>query len=239
MPRARDADLTGQRFGMLTAISKGRTDGKKRTWFYRCDCGRIKEKVRSEVTREQRTGRLSNCGCRTKEIQAQKRMTHGMTSHPAYWAWRSMNDRCRLPSHQAWKNYGARGISVCAEWQTSFEAFWKDMGASYCRGLELDRENNNGNYEKSNCRWVTDRTQSNNKRPNIYLDTPQGRMTVGQASRVFKIGVTTLLYRREHGWPPELMFADPDFSNRVGASMTFSMQDRAIDLSSEEVEGRL
>ena len=239
MPRARDLDIASQKSGMLTALRQGRTDGRKRWWLYQCDCGKTCEKRRADIAANQKKGRISNCGCKTKEFIGNATRKHGMTWHPAYWVWRSMKDRCRLPSHQAWKNYGARGITVCPEWLAGFETFWREMGPTYQHGLELDRIDNNAGYSKANCRWTTVRVQTNNKRGNLWLETPKGRMTAAQASRVFQIGVTTIHYRLSRGWPADLVFADPKFSNRVGASMTFSTQDRAADLSSEEVAGRL
>jgi Fic family protein len=77
----------------------------------------------------------------------------------------------------------------------SFQAFWKDMGETYSTGLTLDRIDNSQGYEKSNCRWVGYRTQANNRRGNVLVDTPKGKMTISQASRVFGIGKTTIHYR--------------------------------------------
>jgi hypothetical protein len=140
--------------------------------------------------------------------------THGMSSHPAYAVWRSMCDRCRLPSHQAWHNYGARGITVCKKWEASFSAFWEDMGASYQQGLTLERLDNSKGYSKKNCAWVTSREQGNNRRVNTRIQTPWGELTVAQASRRSGINVTTLLYRIEVGVPPSKMFVKPDLRNR-------------------------
>lgn len=239
MPRAGDADLTGQKFGMLTAVSKGKTNGKKRSWIYRCDCGQFCEKQRAHITKDVKAGRIANCGCSTNKFIGQKNTKHGMTRHPAYAVWRSMNDRCRLPTHQAWRNYGAREITVYPEWQNSFESFWEDMGAEYQSGLTLERRQNNLGYCKENCYWATSRAQGNNKRSNTWIMTPQGKMTVAQASRVFGIGQTTILYRLLNGWPQNRLLADPNFQNKGDESMTFSMRGQGIALSSEEIKGRL
>ena len=94
-----------------------------------------------------------------------------------------MKDRCRLPTHQAWANYGGRGVSVCSAWQASFEAFWADMGPTYAKGLTLDRLDNSGDYTPENCAWRTYTDQSNNRRTNRKLQTPWGEMTLSQAAR--------------------------------------------------------
>ena len=86
-----------------------------------------------------------------------------------YWAWKSMKQRTQNPKCKAYKNYGARGITVCQEWQ-KFEAFFRwAINNGYKRGLELDRKNNDEGYSPENCRWVTRQENLNNRRITIYL----------------------------------------------------------------------
>lgn len=207
-------DLSGQQFGMLTALAPSHSDGKKWLWFYECECGIVCVKYGQEVTKTHNRGRLANCGCRTKDLISKATTRHGMSAHPAYSVWRAMLDRCRLPSHQAWANYGERGISVCERWQQNFQNFWDDMGPGYRPGLEIDRRDNNGNYSAENCRWATCMAQANNQRRNVRINTPAGRLTVAQASRLYKIGKTTLHYRIANNWPEDKLLISPDFHNR-------------------------
>jgi len=131
-----------------------------------------------------------------------------MSEHPVYAVWRSMNDRCRLPSHQAWKNYGGRGIFVCAKWQESFENFWGDMGGSYQSGLELDRRDNDSGYSPENCRWVSRRANTMNRRGTIRtVDVPELARTSG-------ISRSTIYYRLAHGWEVDQLVRPPDSTNR-------------------------
>lgn len=206
----RTPDLTGRTYGALTVVSPAHTDGRKRFWRMRCLCGQ--EVVR--VPGEMRKLRMANCGCMTKHLQRRARQTHGMSRHPAYFVWRSMVDRCTLPTHQAWRNYGGRGITVCDEWRESFEAFWRDMGPTYSRGLELDRRDNEAGYTAANCRWVPRRVQANNRRGNIRILTPDGEMTVAQASQRYGVGKTTILYRLANDWPTSKLLIPPHPANR-------------------------
>jgi hypothetical protein len=210
----KNRDLTGQTFGKLTAVHPAGSDGKKMKWVFRCQCGKLVVKGGSDVTKEVKRGGVPNCGCATKYLIGEKNRTHGMSGHPAYWVWRSMRDRCRLPSHQAWENYGARGITVCPEWDSSFEKFWEDMKVGYRSGLTLDRKDNSLGYYSENCRWTSYKIQANNKRGNHIIDTPRGPMTVSQAAVEFGIGRTTILYRLQVGCPQERLFDRPNYANR-------------------------
>lgn len=213
----RAKDLSGLRVGYLTAIRYSRSDGRRSLWVVGCDCGAEIEMVASELVKQSKRGICASCGCKRGETIRLKNTQHGMSKHPAFAVWRSMLDRCRLPTHQAWRNYGARGISVCERWQR-FENFWADMGPTYRTGLTLDRTDNNGNYEPTNCRWVPHKQQARNKRNNTWLDTPWGRMTVAEAAERSGLNHTTLLYRMSRGVGQEHMFSAPDASRKFSIS---------------------
>jgi len=89
---------------------------------------------------------------------------HGMSRTPIYHSWQQMLARCLRPAHPKYRIYGARGIKVCERW-AKFSAFFEDMGATYKDGFTIERINVNGNYEPSNCVWITKSEQSKNKRP--------------------------------------------------------------------------
>ncbi len=83
-----------------------------------------------------------------------------------YSKFRGLFDRCNNPKSKDYKNYGGRGIKC--EWK-NFEDFWKDMESGYAEDLTIDRINNDGNYSKENCRWITNKEQQSNKRNNVFL----------------------------------------------------------------------
>ena len=87
-----------------------------------------------------------------------------------YWAWKSMKQRCLNPRCSAYKNYGARGITICEEWM-EFEPFceWA-LQNGHKRGLDLDRRDNSGGYSPENCRWITRRENTNNRRKTLFIE---------------------------------------------------------------------
>ena len=91
-----------------------------------------------------------------------RRVTHGMSDHPAYSVWANMVYRCSNPNASDYHKYGGRGIRVCDRWK-SFENFWLDMGAGYKQGLTIDRIYPRGNYTPSNCRWTSYSVQNINR----------------------------------------------------------------------------
>ena len=203
-------DITGLTVGFLTAIAPYGRDKKGHIlWRIRCVCGKDVFLPAAELTKMKKKGIVASCGCKRRETIGRKNRKHGMSHHPAFGVWHSMKERCQCPTHKAYKNYGARGIRVCTSWE-SFDRFWADMGPSWRKGLTLDRIDNNGDYCPENCRWVTFKVQSNNKRNTIKVDGQPLTFWVEKTG----IGRTTLLYRLQHGCPREHLFDKPDLSRK-------------------------
>lgn len=164
-------DLAGRRFGRLTVIKRsGTSKSHSVVWLCRCDCGNLCEISSTCLIH----GHTRSCGCygieRRTAASVAANKTHGMSKDRLYTVWSSMKQRCGNPNAHEYENYGGRGISVCDEWSSSFEAFceW-----AYSHGYDpnaprgkctIDRIDVNGNYEPSNCRFVDMKVQCRNRR---------------------------------------------------------------------------
>lgn len=148
-----------------------------------------------------KNGKTKSCGCLQRESVIERNIsnsTHGHTvkqmSNKTYQAWKGIKDRCFNKDSNGYKNYGGRGISICERWANSFERFLADMGEAP-RGMSIDRINNNGNYEPSNCKWSTPKEQANNRRSNRHTNITGKALSIAQAAFALGVKYSTLLYR--------------------------------------------
>ena len=167
-------DLTGMVFGRLTAAELSHCNPRGVSyWRCKCECGSITIANKYSLF----NGRVQSCGCIHREQSRQRKLKHGMSAQDAhgwvnrtYRIWVAMRTRCNNPNTLAYPNYGGRGIKVCPEWD-DFSVFLRDMGE--CPpGLSIERRDNNGRYEKSNCYWADALTQRLNQRKRTHC--PQG-----------------------------------------------------------------
>ena len=194
-------DLTGQRFGRLTALNVVGSKNGHSTWLCQCDCGNTKV-VTSQCLRQ---GKTKSCGC----IGNNKQKTHGMTGTRLYKIWRGMIDRCCNTRDHNYTNYGSRGIKVCNEWK-HFEPF-RDWAFSngYTEDLSIDRVDVNGDYCPENCRWADSFVQQNNKRNNHVIEYNGESHTLTGWSRMIGITSANLRQRLQHGWSIEKALTTP------------------------------
>lgn len=161
---AKAKDLTGLKFGRLTAIEPaGRSKNKCIMWRCVCDCGN-EVVVKSNSLN---SGNTKSCGCLHKEGLKKSRTTHGMTHTRQYKIWCAMKARCYDKNNISFKYYGGVGIKVCNEWRNDFLAFYEwAMKNGYADDLTIDRINTSGDYSPDNCRWITISEQQSNRRNN-------------------------------------------------------------------------
>lgn len=122
--------------------------------------------------------------------------THGMSDTKIYGVWTTMKARCYNKNNAKYKNYGERGIIVCDRW-LKFENFWEDVKFDYKEGLTIDRIDVNGNYEPSNCRWITNSKQQNNKTYTDWVEIDGEKMCMKEA--LIKYDVTWKVAKRKLG----------------------------------------
>ena len=197
----------GTRFGRW-AVSGDRsrvTIGHAKYTHYiqcRCECGNEKPVIIALL----KSGKSQSCGCLKAELSSSRHTHHHSSQHgkrsSEYSSWANMKQRCNNPKSASYHNYGGRGIRVCEAWGR-FDRFLADMGTKPTPDYEIDRIDHDGIYAPWNCRWVTNKQNSNNKRTNVLLEHEGERMTVNEWAEKLSISPNTIRYRLGAGWPVE------------------------------------
>lgn len=127
-----------------------------------------------------------------------------MNNKRLYTIWRDMKRRCNDPRRKEYGRYGGRGISVCNEWANDFQTFYNwALNNGYNDTLTIERNDVNGNYEPSNCKWATKAEQANNKRNNLTITYNGKTQTVAQWSKELNISQSTIRNRIKQGLTDE------------------------------------
>lgn len=166
----------GEKQNMLTLIEPVGKYNRKTVWRALCDCG----KETKVTTSDFHSNNTKSCGCQKGAGGKRSLTTHGFSSHPDYELWRQMHRRCKDANWERYKDYGGRGIQVCERWN-DFKTFCEDMGPRPTPEHSIERKNNDGNYEPSNCKWATRKEQYRNKRDNVWVVVKGNRMIVKDA----------------------------------------------------------
>jgi hypothetical protein len=162
-----------------------------------------------------KTGKSTNCGCEKLKNQMGNTWSkkHGMSFSREYRSWESMLNRCEKPTDREYPMWGGRGIKVCERWH-DFNNFYADMGKRP-PNTTLDRIDNNGNYEPSNCRWANAKTQANNRRSNTLITFNGKTQTLQQWADETGIYKNTISMRINHyGWSIEKALTTPSIIPR-------------------------
>ena len=155
----------GDRHGRLTILTFLGADSRHPSVRCQCDCGTIFEPHWGNVKK----GVTKSCGCLRVEQLVNRSTTHGLSRSAEFSIWADMIARCSTLTNRSYARYGGRGITVCAQWLDSFEQFYADMGPRPSPRHSIDRIENDGHYESTNCRWATAQTQRVNQRRTVLL----------------------------------------------------------------------
>lgn len=195
-------NIIGKKFNRLTVLELFKKEqvylfnGKKNgfRYFYTClcDCGKITIVAKSHLL----SGHTRSCGCISQK--------HLKTNTRLFRIWNGIKGRCFNKNNNKFKNYGGRGISICDEWKNDFKTFYDwAMSNGYADNLTIDRIDNNGNYEPSNCRWVNQKVQQNNKSNSCFIEYNGKSLTLSQWAELYGLNYSTLKSRLSYGWTIE------------------------------------
>ena len=194
--------ILGHKFGRLTPIrSAGKGKYGDTMWECVCDCGNHSYVSTSRLLR----GKSLSCGCYSRDVCIERSTKHNGShrgnTEKLYRIWNDMKRRCSKEYRSDYERYGGRGITVCSEWQESYETFrdWA-MSHGYKPGLSIDRIDNNNGYSPDNCRWETMQRQANNKRNNRVVEVNGEKMTLADACRSLGLKYGTIHSRLRRGW---------------------------------------
>lgn len=197
-------DLTGMKFGRLTVIGISRKvqSGKRERYYWNCECDcRSTKEVRTDCLT---SGYVQSCGCIKKEqdkVNLTKFHRHKLSNTNLWHMYYKMLHRCYNREDTHYKSYGERGITVCEEWKRSFDDFaqWA-FSNGYKQGLQIDRSDNNGNYEPSNCRWVDAKSNCRNRGSNVLVEYDGKLVTIVELSEMLHKTYKEVYYRyRKYG----------------------------------------
>ena len=202
--------IAGMRFGRWLALHEIENAGRTRYWQCRCDCGTERGVAMYSLIH----GGTQSCGCLVKEFCRASFTTHKATvggEHQAeYVVWAGIRSRCASTKDS---RYGGRGIKVCDRWN-SFELFLEDMGRRPSQDHSIERIDNAGNYEPTNCRWATRKEQGRNKRNNILLTYNGETKTAVEWSEITGIPAGTIRKWFKRGWSHERILGTPPHEYR-------------------------
>lgn len=197
----------GATFGRWTIVEYlGRNKNSKKLFQCICSCGTKRAVLLESLKRNKST----SCGCLRLERAADAKTKHNGRYTRLYNIWAKMKARCQNENDRNYKNYGARGITVCDEWNKSFDTFRTfALDNGYNDSLSIDRINVNGNYEPSNCRFVDMKTQQNNRSNNRLITLDNKAMTLSELCDIYKIDYEVARMRLNRGWTIERILNTP------------------------------
>lgn len=212
-------DLTGKKFGRLLVLQFSKKQKKDYYWECKCDCGKLKI-VNGRCLR---SGNIKSCGCYKNELFCNMATTHKSSRTKLYNIYKYMLGRCYNKNNDRYKNYGGRGIKVCDEWKNDFMNFhdWayengykEEILPNGRNKWTIDRIDVNGNYEPSNCRWITIQEQALNKTNTVKLSYKGETLSRKEWANKLGINDLTITWRLKNGWDIEKVFSNKDYREK-------------------------
>lgn len=183
---------TNETLGNLIFLSDIEGTRPRKAWFR---CKRCNKEFITDISRAKAKDVVS-CGCYRKENSSKMHTIHGNAKSgimtPEYVSWQRMIQRCINKKCDSYPLYGGRGIKVCERWRYSFHNFLTDMGEKPFKKAQIDRINVNGDYEPSNCRWVSCKENNRNKKNNFFITWMDQRKSLSEWSEILGINKNTL-----------------------------------------------
>lgn len=202
-------DLTGKKYGRLTVVNldhkeqrivKNKKYGQKYYYLCQCECGNYKVVESCQLI----NGKTKSCGCYKKEIIKTVNKKHGLRNTRIYKIWCNIKARCYNKNNNRYYCYGQRGIKVCNEWLNNFVLFYNwAINNGYKDNLTIDRIDVNGNYSPDNCRWITNKEQSQNRRSNFNITLGNKTQCLTKWAEDYNISEGTVRDRIKRGWDIE------------------------------------
>lgn len=144
------------------------------------------------------------------------KIIHGKRNTRLYRIWLQMKNRCYNIKTQRYKDYGARGITVCDEWKHNFQAFYNwSISHGYADNLTIDRKDNNAGYSPDNCRWATVTEQNRNSRSCNFITYKGQTHILKEWCEILNLPYGTILSRKRYGWSVENMFETPIKKHKI------------------------
>lgn len=210
-------DFTGQKFGRLTVMEYIGRVHHASNWRCSCDCGNSIVVPLAGL----RAGLQKSCGCYKRDRMGTLTLKHGARAHqkddtrdriyhPMYKIWDGMKQRCYNPTERNYKFYGARGVTICDEWLTDFEAFMAYMGPRPSPKHSIDRyPNGAGNYKPGNVRWATSVQQARNRSNNRLIEVNGVEVPLVVAAQMTGLPRYVIAKRLNSGWPLDRALSTP------------------------------